>query len=100
MERNEKLNDGDKFNIFDLYLLIKRNINEINRKYTFKINFLLSRILQIIGGKEINKYIKLNLSKVTYEKYVIQWKIICEILKLNYIPPDDIIIKRYYPREK
>ena len=56
--------------------------------------------MQIIGRKEINKYIKLNLSKVTYEKYLIQWNIICDILKVKYIPPNDIIINRYYPRKK
>ena len=46
-----KLN-GDKYKICDLYLNIKRNINKINGKYTFKMNFLLSRIMQIIGKKE------------------------------------------------
>ena len=29
IDRNEKLNDGDKFQICDLYLSVKRNINII-----------------------------------------------------------------------
>ena len=44
------------------------------------MKFLLSRIMQIIGKLEINKYLKFTLSKVTYEKYLIQWKIITSIL--------------------
>ena len=76
IDKNEKLDNGDKYKICDLYLSVKRNINKINRKYTFKMNFLLSRIMQIIGKSEINKYLKFTLSKVTYEKYLIQWKII------------------------
>ena len=47
------------------------------------MKFLLSRIMQIIGKSEINKYLKFTLSKVTYEKYLIQWKIITNILLEN-----------------
>ena len=71
IDKNEKLDNGDKYKICDLYLNIKRNINKINRKYTFKMKFLLSRIMQIIGKSEINIYLKFTLSKVTYEKYLI-----------------------------
>ena len=60
------------------------------------MNFLLSRIMQIIGKSEINKYLKFTLSKVTYEKYLIQWKIITNKLKIKYIPPVDIKINKYY----
>ena len=99
IDKNEKLDNGDKYKICDLYLNIKRNINKINRKYTFKMNFLLSRITQIIGKSEINKYLKFTLSKVTYEKYLIQWKIITNILKLKFIPPTDIKISKYYSKK-
>ena len=74
IDKNEKLENGEKYKICDLYLSVKRNINKINRKYTFKMNFLLLRIIQIIGKSEINKYLKFTLSKLTYEKYRwIQW---------------------------
>ena len=99
IDKNEKLDNGDKYKICDLYLNVKRNINKINRKYTFKMNFLLSRIMQIIGKSEINKYLKFTLSKVTYEKYLIQWKIITSILKIKYIPPVDIKINKYYSKK-
>ena len=55
IDKNEKLDNTEKYRICDLYLSVKRNINKINRKYTFKMNFLLSRIMQIIGKSEINK---------------------------------------------
>ena len=82
----------------NLYKIINF-INKINRKYTFKINFLLSRIMQIIGKSEINKYLKFTLSKVTYEKYLIQRKIITSILKIKYIPPTDIKYNKYYSKK-
>ena len=99
IDKNEKLDNGDKYKICDLYLSVKRNINKINRKYTFKMKFLLSRIMQIIGKSEINKYLKFTLSKVTYEKYLIQWKIITSILKIKYIAPTDIKINKYYSKK-
>ena len=99
IDKNDKLDNGDKYKICDLYLNIKRNIHKINRKYTFKMKFLLSRIMQIIGKSEINKYLKFTLSKVTYEKYLIQWKIITSILKIKFIPPTDIKINKYYSKK-
>ena len=82
-----------------MYLSVKRNINKLNKKYTFKMNFLLSRIMKIIGKSKINKYLKFTLSKVTYEKYLIQWKIITSILKIKFIPPKDIKINKYYSKK-
>ena len=63
------------------------------------MNFILSRIMQIIGKSEINKYLKFTLSKVTYEKYLIQWKIITNILKIKYIPPTYVKINKYYSKK-
>ena len=63
------------------------------------MKFLLSRIMQIIGKSEINKYLKFKLSKVTYEKYLIQWKIITSILKIKFIQPTDIKINKYYSKK-
>ena len=64
------------------------------------MKFLVSRIMQIIGKSEINKYLKFTLSKSTYEKYLIQWKIITNILKIKFIPPTDIKINKYYSNKK
>ena len=54
IDENEKLDNGNKYKICDLNLNIKRNIHKINRKYTFKMKFLLFRIMKIIGKSEIN----------------------------------------------
>ena len=39
LDKNDKMDENDKYKSCDLYLLVKRNIYKINRKYTFKMNF-------------------------------------------------------------
>ena len=100
LKSEERLNYGEKNKICNLYLLIKNNIRITGRKYNFKMVFLFSRLLTIIGRSDLKKYINFTLSKSTYDKYMIQWKKITEINNFDFENMEDIQINKYNTRKK
>ena len=99
-ESEEKLTACDKIKIIEYYLTIKRNILTVTgRKYIFKMQFLLSRLFGVIDRNDLKNYIKITLSKSTFNKYRVQWMKVCENNKFIFENMDDIDVIKYDSRK-
>ena len=76
---------------------------DINHPEKYKFPNAIIYGFKKIGDNNKNNFFyigsSVNFYKVTYEKYLIQWKIITNILKIKFIPPKDIKINKYYSKK-
>ena len=76
--------------------MIKRNLLIITgRKYIFKMQFLLSRLITIINRSDLKNYFNVTLSKSIFNKYSIQWLKVCESNNFIFESMEDIYIIKY-----
>ena len=80
-----------------LYLQIKNNLKNAGRKNMIKNNFIINRIFNYFGRNDLMVYAPAKLSKITYEKYLNQWK---ELTNNTDLPYDmhNIEIRKYKPK--
>ena len=62
-----------------------------------KNNFIINRIFNYFGRNDLMEYVPAKLSKITFNKYLIQWK---ELTNNTDLPYDmhDIEIRKYKPK--
>ena len=80
-----------------LYLQIKNNLKNAGRKNMIKNDFIINRIFNYFGRKDLMEYVPAKLSKITFNKYLLQWK---ELTNNTDLPFNmhNIEIRKYKPK--
>ena len=100
LSESEQLTNDEIDELINIYFKIKNIITDVTgRKYNFKYDFFITRVFFIIGKQDLNKHIDFSLCKSTYNKYLIQWFLICSYLNFSFDGMTDIKIKKY-PNQK